>query len=231
MSIRSFIPNAITSVNLLGGCMASWFAFHHGEVFAGHPAWLWATVCIAISTVADFLDGFSARMLHAYSLVGKELDSLSDLVSFGVAPAMLMLNIISGGNPQAWYAWAALLIPVAGALRLARFNVDNRQKTSFIGLPIPANAIFWLGYAAVLATGSFAWLASPWVWLPVLAIESWLMISPIPLFSLKFNNYALQPNLRRYLLLFCSAGLLCWLGLPALLPIILLYLLLNIRFK
>ena len=124
--------------------------------------------------------------------------------------------------------WCTLMIPVAGALRLARFNVDTRQTTSFIGLPIPANAIFWIGYAAIINVGSCPqWLVFPWVAVPLIACVSYLMLAPIPLFSLKFHNYGWSDNRPRWILIAGAAILLTVFGLRSLVPIILLYLLLS----
>ena len=131
-------------MNLFSGCMAVVSAFHFNETIGAMQGYEWAFLFIGLATVFDFCDGLSARLLHAYSALGKELDSLSDLVSFGVAPAALVFNLIQS-QTGSWVAFLAFLIAVFGALRLAKFNIDDRQTTSFIGLPIPANAIFWPG--------------------------------------------------------------------------------------
>lgn len=130
------------------------------------------------SSRGGFCDGFAARLLHAYSSLGKELDSLCDLVSFGVGPSLLIFNCMTETSATPWLAWMVFLIPVCGALRLARFNVDDRQTTSFIGLPIPANAIFWIGYSA-LAYQNVDFLTAWYCFLPILVVESWLMVSPV----------------------------------------------------
>ena len=105
-----------------------------------------AFVLIALAAVFDFFDGFTARLLHAVSPLGKELDSLSDAVSFGLAPGMVLYNMLVQYEPESGVAYIAMLIPVFGALRLAKFNVSTDQSTTFTGLPIPANAIFWIGF-------------------------------------------------------------------------------------
>ena len=127
--LRRNLPNALTCINILAGCVAIVFTFHPLDISAGLTGWQWACIAIAVAVAADFLDGFTARLLKAWSAMGKELDSLSDLVSFGVAPAMLMLNILAirPGIP-AWLPWLTMIIPVAGALRLARFNVDRSEE-------------------------------------------------------------------------------------------------------
>lgn len=192
--------------------------------------WKWACIAIGVAAVADFLDGFSARLLHSYSELGKQLDSLSDLVSFGVAPAMLMLNIMSGIEKfPSLLTWLTLLIPVCGALRLARFNIDTRQSTSFIGLPIPANAIFWIGWAALVFDG-FSWAVNPWIVAAVIILESYAMVSNLRLFSLKFKSYGWKGNQAKWILLLASAALLIWLGISAFCPIILIYVILAVIF-
>ncbi|MBD5371089.1 MAG: CDP-diacylglycerol--serine O-phosphatidyltransferase [Bacteroides sp.] len=226
--LRRNIPNLVTCVNLTAGCVAIILASRASELIDGLQAWRWACIAIGVAAVADFLDGFMARLLHAYSPVGKELDSLSDLVSFGVAPAMLILHLLHTSDAS-WTAWTALLIPVLGAIRLARFNVDTRQTSSFIGLPIPANAIFWIGYVAMASAGYPAML-TPAVAIPAIVLESLLMVLPINLFSLKFKNYRIRGNEPRWLLIFGSAALVCFLGVPGLVWVIVLYLLLSACF-
>ena len=226
---RRNIPNLITCVNVLAGCVAIIFAFDPHTRFEALEGWQCAALAVAVGAVADFFDGFAARMLKSWSEIGKELDSLSDLVSFGVAPAMIVFNLLEGipGSPV-WLPWCTLMIPVGGAVRLARFNVDTRQTTSFIGLPIPANAIFWIGYAAIINVGSCPqWLVFPWVAVPLIACVSYLMLAPIPLFSLKFHNYGWSDNRPRWILIAGAAILLTVFGLRSLVPIILLYLLLS----
>lgn len=225
------IPNSITCVNLLAGCLAIVAASRGHEPWGSLQAYQWAFIFIAIGAAADFLDGLAARTLHAYSNLGKELDSLCDLVTFGVAPAMIILNLFQADAPQPWLAWAALLIPVAGAVRLARFNIDTRQTTSFIGLPIPANAIFWIGYASLYAQGDVEWLAR-WYWfLPILLAECWLMNSPIRIFSLKFRNLAFRENFARYLLVAVAIVCCFAMGTGGLLWLIIVYVLLSLAFK
>lgn len=203
-AITRNIPNTITCVNLASGCMAILCALNPGIMGSSLPSWQWACIFIGIAAVADFLDGFAARLLHAYSELGKELDSLCDLVSFGVAPAMIMFHTLSASD-AAWWRWAVILIPVLGALRLAKFNIDTRQTTSFIGLPIPANAIFWIGYAFMASEAG--WMLSPAVVLPVIVVESWLMVSELRMYSLKFKTWGWKGNEARYLLM--AAAVVC----------------------
>lgn len=225
--IRRNIANGITALNLLSGCVAIIFAFHPSTRFGALEGWQWACVAIGVAAVADFFDGFTARLLHAHSPLGKQLDSLSDLVSFGVAPAMLLYNLLTeSADAPAWLPWLMLMVPVAGALRLARFNIDERQAMGFIGLPIPANAIFWIGYVA-MALGYAPMLFTPAWLIPIVVVESWLMISPMRMFALKFKSYAFRPNILRYLLIIAAPVMIICMGLPALFWIIILYLLLS----
>lgn len=221
------IPNTITCLNVLSGCIAIIFACRGLDTVAcGLAGWQWASIFVGVAAVADFMDGFCARLLHAYSNLGKELDSLCDLVSFGVAPSMILYNILPQcGLPQ-WCAWAALLIPVAGAVRLAKFNIDTRQATSFIGLPIPANAIFWIGYSAMAANGT-TFVAFPAVWLPVAVIVSWLMLSSLKIFSLKFKTWGWRDNWYRYTLVISAFVFVSVMGVAGLAWLIVFYLLMS----
>ncbi len=204
--IINSIPNTITSLNLISGAIACIFAFHYSDSFGPLFGYQWAFVFIGLAAVFDFCDGASARLLHAYSDLGKELDSLSDLVSFGLAPSLILFNTINYFNTGSAYeispwAFIALLIPVMGALRLAKFNIDTRQTTSFIGLPIPACAIFWIGLVGWLhrteAFNNFAVAA-------VIILMSLMMVSSLRMFSLKFKNFAFQENFRRYMLILAA---------------------------
>lgn len=222
--IISWIPNSITCLNLLSGCAATICSFHLGETMGGLEMAYWVYIFIGAAALFDFCDGAAARLLKAYSLIGKELDSLSDLVSFGIAPAMLVMNtMLAAGN--GWLSYFALFIPVMGALRLAKFNVDDRQTTSFIGLPIPANAIFW--------TGAVAWMnehvvPAPWITLILVAAVSLLMVSEIPMFSLKFKNFAWRENVRRYAVIIAAILFVIFEGIPGLAWSIIFYLVISI---
>lgn len=216
------IPNTVTLVNLAAGICSIIFASHGFEHIAGLQAWQWSCIFIGIAAVADFLDGFCARLLHAYSNLGKELDSLCDLVSFGVAPMLILFNVLRESGAESWLGWTAILIPLDGALRLAKFNIDDRQTTSFIGLPIPANAIFWIGYCSLIAGGAEI-LATWGVLIPVILVESWLMVSPLRLMSLKFKNYGWKGNEARYLLIIAAAVFVFCLGVSGLAWLIVFY--------
>lgn len=221
------IPNTITCLNLAAGVMAIICASAGDATLWGMAAYNWAYVFVGIAAVADFLDGFAARLLHAYSDLGKELDSLCDLVSFGVAPAMIMYNCLDAMSTAEWVKWFVLLIPVFGALRLARFNIDTRQTTSFIGLPIPANAIFWIGYSA-LCYGGAEFLTQWWMAALAIVVESWLMVSPLRLFSLKFKTWGWKGNMWRWLLVVTAVVLVFCMGVPGLMWLIVAYVLYGV---
>lgn len=193
MSIVKYIPNTITSMNLLCGVLGVISTFN-GRMDIAFCLMLGAAVC-------DFFDGFSARLLKAYSDVGKELDSLSDMVSFGVLPAVMMYSLMKGQGactgescPACWLCYIPLVIAVFSALRLAKFNVDERQAESFIGLATPSCAMLCgsLAYYVTKCPESTlaAWAGAKWT-IPVLSvILSALLVSEIPMFSMKFKKGA-----------------------------------------
>lgn len=224
------IPNSITCLNIAAGCMAILCALKGESGLWGLTGLDWAYIFVGIAAIADFLDGFAARILHAYSDLGKELDSLCDAVSFGVAPAIIMYATLSDTVAYEWLKWTVILIPVAGVLRLAKFNIDTRQTTSFIGLPIPANAIFWIGYSAICREGSI--LSTEWYFfLPVLLFECWLMVSPLKLFSLKFKRWGWRGNEYRWILILTAILLLCFCGVTGLMWLIIAYLVIGLIAK
>ena len=175
-----------------------------------------AFVLIALAAVFDFFDGFTARLLHAVSPLGKELDSLSDAVSFGLAPGMVLYNMLAQYEPESGVAYIAMLIPVFGALRLAKFNVSTDQSTTFTGLPIPANAIFWIGFTNFYAEHH---ADVPVLVVAVLVVAlSLLMVCNLRMFSLKLHSLSVKENYKQYLLVlafvicvgFCGVTGLAW---------------------
>lgn len=175
-----------------------------------------AFVLIALAAVFDFFDGFTARLLHAVSPLGKELDSLSDAVSFGLAPGMVLYNMLVQYAPESDVAYIAMLIPVFGALRLAKFNVSTDQSTTFTGLPIPANAIFWIGFTNFYAEHH---ADVPVLVVAVLVVAlSLLMVCNLRMFSLKLHSLSVKENYKQYLLVlafvicvgFCGVTGLAW---------------------
>lgn len=175
-----------------------------------------AFVLIALAAVFDFFDGFTARLLHAVSPLGKELDSLSDAVSFGLAPGMVLYNMLVQYAPESGVAYIAMLIPVFGALRLAKFNVSTDQSTTFTGLPIPANAIFWIGFTNFYAEHH---ADVPVLVVAILVVAlSLLMVCNLRMFSLKLHSLSVKENYKQYLLVlafvicvgFCGVTGLAW---------------------
>lgn len=224
------IPNFVTCLNVTAGVLSILCASRGNVSMWGLHAWQWAWIFIGVAAVADFLDGFAARLLHAYSNLGKELDSLCDLVSFGVAPAVLIFYCLESTEAVGWLKWLVPVIPVAGALRLAKFNIDTRQTTSFIGLPIPANAIFWIGYSALMYSG-VDFMSQWYCFLPTVLVESWLMLSPIRLFSLKFKTWGWKGNEFRWILIITAPILVFCMGVGGLLWLIVAYLLYGLFAK
>lgn len=228
IQIRKYIPNLITCLNVLSGTIAIMAASHPATAIGGLCGWQWCVLFITLAAVADFFDGFAARALNAHSPIGADLDSLSDQVSFGVAPAMLLAFSLIGKVPL-WAVFLPVMIPVATALRLAKFNTDTRQATGFLGMPVPANAVFWIGYVSYLQDG-VSWLTSLWMLIPSLVFISWIMVSEVPMMSLKFKNWGFKENMAQYLLIIGSAVLLVALQLHGMLWIIVLYALMSLLF-
>lgn len=200
MKIIKHIPNAITCCNLLSGCTS--ILLTHG----GHLEL--AGLMIFMAAVFDFFDGFAARLLKAYSPLGAQLDSLCDVVSFGVAPSFIMYHYLNhvvslelGSVNVA--AFAAFFLAVFAALRLAKFNIDDRQTTSFIGLPTPAMGIFVASLPFALRHESLSFMGglmtNPFFLFGVVALFSYLMVSEIPFFSLKVKNLKFKENKHLYL--------------------------------
>ncbi len=219
------LPNAVTSINLLAGTASILAATHGSEEWCGLAAYYWAMIFIAIAAVADFMDGFVARALHAYSDMGRELDSLCDLVSFGVAPAVLMYFAMQECGARSWLHWVVLLIPLCGALRLARFNVMPSDNSLFRGLPIPANAIFWIGFVAWYRNLE---IISPWFILAVLIIIPWLMVSSIRMYTLKFAHWRLRGNVARWSIVIAAPVCCICMGVVGLMWLVIYYILLSL---
>jgi CDP-diacylglycerol--serine O-phosphatidyltransferase len=234
MSIKNHVPNAITCLNLFSGCIAVVMAFR-GLFF-------YALLFVILAAVFDFFDGFAARLLHASSPIGKELDSLADMVSFGVAPSVVVFTQLSWlDDAGKFLPFGAFLIAVFSALRLAKFNIDDRQTTSFIGLATPANALFFMGLFAIVdpLTPVASYLEphrglihpilfQPAVVMLLVVFFSCLLVSEIPMFSLKFKSFRWEDNRVRFIFLGLSLILLVTLQFVALPFIILLYLLSSV---
>ena len=224
MKIKLFtIPNLLTLSNLLCGMIATVAILTDGDLHLAF--WL-----LVLAAVFDFFDGFTARLLHQSSPIGLQLDSLADMVSFVVLPTVVAMKIyyLAGG----YGAWSAvmLLITACGALRLARFNVSDDQKREFVGLPVPACALF---------VGAFGWYMSGRIGLPAAAWMQWavlaagvvlalLMVSPVSMFSLKFEGFGFAGNEVRYTYLLVSLVIVLVAGMPGVGLAILLYILYSL---
>ncbi len=227
--MKQHIPNAITLVNLWFGCAAL------VHLLAGQyevAAW-----CVVASLVADFLDGFVARLLGATSPIGKELDSLADVISFGVVPGaivacLLAKNIYNNAtnilHPQ---VLVGFIVTAFSALRLAKFNLDTRQSEGFIGLNTPANTIFFMGILFLSRSDNAAitqYLAQPTVIYGLAAVCCYLLIAEIPMFSFKLKKFGWDGNEIRFTFAALSLVLLAWLKTNAIALIIVLYILFSI---
>ena len=222
--MKKHIPNIITCCNLVCGCIAVGAAFQNPI-----PAnYFWAIVFIVLGAVFDFFDGMAARALGVSSPVGKELDSLADVVTFGVAPSAMLFSLFQEVQyPEfmmplrGFMPYTAFFMAAFSALRLAKFNIDTRQTSSFIGLPTPANALFWgsliVGQHAFLVSGRFN---AMFLFLFML-LFCFLLVAELPLFALKFKNFGWADNKVKYIFLLgclpcfllaesCFAGIILW---------------------
>lgn len=196
--MKRHIPNIITCCNLLCGAIA--------VMLAAEGLFHCAFGMIVLGAVFDFFDGMSARALKVKNPIGKEIDSLADVITFGLAPSVMLMQAIRLATESSNYAWGwwsavALIMAAFSALRLAKFNIDERQTSSFIGLATPANAIFWAALIAAFPDiASWAqWL--PWAMLAVAAVSCWLLVCELPFFSLKFHDLSWSENKTRYVFL------------------------------
>ena len=229
--IKSNIPNTVTCLNLFSGCIACIMAFK--------TEYELALLFILFSAVFDFFDGMLARLLHAPSPIGKELDSLSDNISFGVAPSFIIFSLLNEPDMvypaflmdiREYIPYLAFVMAVFSALRLAKFNIDERQTSSFIGLPTPANALFW----GSLIVGEKDFLinhVNGVIILLFVFLFSYLLISEIPMFSLKFKNLSWKGNKVSFIFLFICIPLLLWLGIRGFSAVILWYIILSLITK
>lgn len=225
--ITKHIPNTLTSLNLFSGCLAIIAAYENNFELAA--------LFIVAGAVFDFFDGMSARLLKAYSPLGKELDSLADMVTFGVAPAMMIFSLLKGlmciSLPE-WLSfilpYTAFLIAVFSALRLAKFNIDERQTSSFIGLPTPANALFWIGICLGISSGIAGFIANVWIIEALILIFSYLLIAEIPMFSFKFKDISWKNNRIRYIFLILAVPMLIVLGITGISAVIGLYIVMSL---
>ena len=229
--IKKHLPNAITCANLFSGCIGIVLAFK-GELIA-------AAYAIFLSAIFDFFDGLASRVLKSFSGIGKDLDSLADMVSFGVLPAVIMYQLFLQShqidNISSYLNFIAFLIPVFSALRLAKFNVDTRQAEHFIGLPTPANAILIASFPIAISHHNqyyTPYLLNPYVLSIFTIVMCFLLVTETPMMSLKFKTPDLNGNIYRYILLLIASILILFFKFAALPVIILIYIILSvIKFK
>lgn len=229
MNFQRHIPNAITLLNLFSGCIALLFAFEQNYLFAFY--------FVALGIFFDFFDGFFARMLNVSGELGKQLDSLADMVTSGVVPGLvmfLMMTNSSGADADSYvryFPYLGFIITLGSCVRLAKFNIDTRQTNSFIGLPTPANALFILSLPIVLQASDsliiLELLTDRWFLLGVTLFSAYILNAEIPLFSLKFKNFTFKENAIQIVFLFLSIVLLIALKHTGIPLIIILYVLMS----
>ncbi len=230
--MKKHIPNLFTCLNLLSGCIAITMVFRDKlEV---------ATYFVFIAVIFDFLDGLAARMLNAYSTYGKELDSLADVVTFGLVPGSILYKLLQQSDPSVIFAnqnflmifqFFPFIVTIFSAVRLARFNVDKRQSESFIGLPTPANALLIISLPLIVQYDHFhlaGLILNPYFLAITCIVLSYLLIAEIPLFALKFKSFAWKKNAIQYIFLGVSAALLLIFEFAAIPLMIFLYLFLSL---
>ncbi|WP_199117521.1 CDP-diacylglycerol--serine O-phosphatidyltransferase [Pedobacter sp. ASV28] len=213
--MKKHLPNALTCANLLSGCIGIVFSFN-GELKI-------AAYFVILSGIFDFFDGMVARMLNVKGDLGKQLDSLADMVSFGFLPGVIMFQLLKLSNSANEYLpYFGFLITIFSALRLAKFNIDERQTVDFIGLNTPMNTLFIvsLPYVAI----SYPELVNNWVILSIVtALTSYLLVSEIRIFSLKFSNFSWKDNKIKFIFVILSFTLFAWLQFIAIPLVLALY--------
>ena len=225
--IKKHIPNTITCLNLISGCIATYWAFQ-GD-------YRMALLFIIIGAVFDFFDGMVARLLHVSSPIGKELDSLADDITFGFAPSAIIFSYLNESCAAAnstlctlhsILPFVAFILAAFSALRLAKFNLDERQSLGFIGLPTPANALFWGALIGGLQGYDIHFEGIEWCIIAGIFISSYLLISEIPMFALKFKTWGWKGNEIKYIFLLTCIPML-FLGIFGLAAIIAWYVILS----
>ena len=219
--MKKHIPNTITCCNLISGCIATWFAFQSD--------YRMALLFIVIGAVFDFFDGMSARLLHVSSNIGKELDSLADDITFGFAPSAIVFSYLCSFHIHLIILpFLAFLMAAFSALRLAKFNLDERQALGFIGLPTPANALFWGSLIVGLHQSGFFFEGLEWVILAGVFISCYLLVAEIPMFALKFKHWGWKGNEIKYIFILSCVPILLLLGIIGLAVIIAWYVILSV---
>lgn len=231
MTIKKHIPNLITLLNLLCGCIAMIFALNKDFEMAFY--------FVSLGIFLDFFDGFFARLFKVSSPLGLQLDSLADMVTSGVVPGIVMYQMMgsSGGYPKLdWsvepFPFFGFLIALGSCYRLANFNIDTRQTDSFIGLPTPANALFILSLPLVLHYSDsmvvLELLTNPWVLMAITLLSVYMLNAEIPLFSLKIKKFSLQKNALQIGFLISSVLLLAFFQFAGIPLVIVFYVLLSV---
>ena len=219
--MKKHIPNTITCCNLISGCIATWFAFQ-GDFNM-------ALLMIIIGAVFDFFDGMVARLLNVSSPIGKELDSLADDITFGFAPSAIVFSYLSTFHIHLpLVPFLAFIMAAFSALRLAKFNLDERQALGFIGLPTPANALFWGSLIVGLNDSGFTFDGLEWVILAGVFISCYLLVAEIPMFALKFKHWGWKGNEIKYIFILSCVPILLIFGIVGLAVIIAWYVVLSI---
>jgi len=210
--MKKHIPNTITCLNLFSGCI--------GVLFALKGEFLFTFYCVLASGIFDFFDGMVARLLHVKSDIGKELDSLADVISFGFLPGAVLYKLLEASTVNDYLPYLGFVVTAFSALRLAKFNIDDRQTSEFIGLNTPMNAFFVMSLPFI-GEDYPEWVYRPWVLLVVIIAVSLLLVSEIRLFSMKLSSLGWNENKFKYIFLLVAVLLLSILGFLAL-PLILL---------
>ena len=220
-NLKKHIPNTITCCNLISGCIATYYAFQSDFDMA--------LLFIIIGAAFDFFDGMSARLLKVSSPIGKELDSLADDITFGFAPSAVVFSYLCGFHIHCPFVpFLAFIMAAFSALRLAKFNLDERQALGFIGLPTPANALFWGSLIVALEQQGFTFCGMEWVILLGVLISSYLLVAEIPMFALKFKHWGWKGNEVKYIFILSCIPLLLLFGIGAFAVIIASYVILSV---
>lgn len=224
--IRRNLPNALTCGNLLCGCIGVVEAFHNNLVIS--------CILIGVALVFDFFDGFLARLLKVSSAIGKDLDSLADMVTFGLLPSIIVYQLLMQSIPDLfgiWKAYPAFIIAIFSAIRLAKFNNDPRQSDSFIGLPTPANAMLVASLPIIILTENPFWkeiIVNTTNLLILSVVMSFMLVMEMPLIALKFKHFGWKGNEFRFLLIALTVVLILTLKILAVPAIIILYVILSV---
>ena len=231
MKLTKYIPNFLTLLNLTSGLIALFFVFRQ--------QWLLVALFVTLGIFFDFFDGLAARSFKVSSELGLQLDSLADMVTSGVVPAFVLsfliadslhINLLKDNHFTILHFWAffGLIVALASAYRLAKFNIDTRQTSSFIGLPTPANALFIVSLPLIIYTQHFTFLLNPYILTLIAIVSAYLLNAELPLFSLKFHDFSWQQNWQKYTLIGLSVLFLILFKFLAIPLIIIIYILLSL---